>query len=53
MKKENYSLVKTIELKAFELGEKVQDIGLSVKTALITLNPVTNAIFTAFSEWNT
>lgn len=46
------SLIHRIEFKAFEFGEKVQDIGLSVQTALVTLNPVTNAIFTAFSEWN-
>jgi hypothetical protein len=43
---------KMIEINAFEFAEKVQDAGMAVQAALSTLNPVTNAIFTAFSEWN-
>lgn len=51
--KDRESLKKDLEIKAFELAEKVQDIGLSVQAALMTLNPVTNLIFTAFTDWNT
>ena len=47
------SQASAIEKMTFELGEKVQEIGQAVQTALLTLNPITNAIFTAFSEWNT
>ena len=53
MEEENKSSKSIIWIKAFELGEKVQDIGLAVQTALVTLNPITNAIFTAFADWNT
>ena len=53
MEKEDKSSEYMIRIKAFELGEKVQEVGLAVQTALVTLNPITNAIFTAFSNWNT
>ena len=53
MEGENKSSESIIRIRAFELGEKVQNIGLAVQTALVTLNPITNAIFTAFSDWNT
>lgn len=43
---------KKIEIAASEFAEKVCEAGMAVQTAVLTLNPVTNAIFTAFSEWN-
>lgn len=43
---------KKIEIDALEFAEQVRDAGMAVQAALSTLNPVTNAIFTAFSEWN-
>lgn len=43
---------KRIEIDTIEFAEKVQDAGMAVQAAVSTLNPVTNAIFTAFSEWN-
>ena len=48
----NKSQMSKIEFKAFELGEKIQEVGLSIQTALVALNPVTNAIYTAYSEWS-
>ncbi len=43
---------KRIEIDTIEFAEKVRDAGMAVQAAVSTLNPVTNAIFTAFSEWN-
>lgn len=43
---------KRIELDAFNLAEIVRDAEMAMQAAVSTLNPVTNAIFTAFSEWN-
>lgn len=43
---------KKIEIAASDFAEKVSDAGMAVQAAVMTLNPVTNAIFTAFSEWN-
>lgn len=43
---------KKIEIVASDFAEKVNDAGMAVQAAMLTLNPVTNAIFTAFSEWN-
>ena len=51
MKEEDKSLVNKIESKVFELGKNVQDIGLSVQAALVTLNPITNALYAAIADW--